>query len=100
MQRQKTQLSNYDHVPLPNSIHRYDQVVYSCALLADLKLLPAGDMTEIGEKGVNLSGGQQQRVSLARAAYAYSDVILLDDPLSAVDAVVGEHIFRYHLQYC
>jgi len=51
-------------------------------------------MTEIGEKGVNLSGGQQQRVSLARAAYASSDVILLDDCLSAVDSVVGEHIFR------
>ena len=56
-------------------------MVFSCALLSDFKLLPAGDMTEIGEKGVNLSGGQQQRVSLARAAYAYSDVILLDDPL-------------------
>lgn len=73
---------------------RYDKVVFSCALLSDFKLLPAGDMTEIGEKGVNLSGGQQQRVSLARAAYAYSDVILLDDPLSAVDALVGEHIFK------
>ena len=71
-------------------------MVYSCALLSDLKLLPAGDMTEIGEKGVNLSGGQQQRVSLARAAYAYSDVILLDDPLSAVDTLMGEHILRYH----
>lgn len=79
---------------LPFDKKRYDQVLYACALESDLKLLPFGDMTEIGEKGVNLSGGQQQRVSLARAAYSYSDVILLDDPLSAVDAHVGEHIFR------
>mmetsp|Transcript_7280 Transcript_7280/g.10839 ORF Transcript_7280/g.10839 Transcript_7280/m.10839 type:complete len:748 (-) Transcript_7280:82-2325(-) len=60
-----------------------------------MKLLPAGDMTEIGEKGVNLSGGQQQRVSLARAAYSSSEVVLLDDPLSAVDSHVGEHIFTH-----
>ena len=65
----------------PHCNDRYDKVVFSCALLSDFKLLPAGDATEIGEKGVNLSGGQQQRVSLARAAYAYTDVILLDDPL-------------------
>lgn len=50
-------------------------------------------MTEIGEKGVNLSGGQQQRVSLARAVYADTDILLLDDVLSAVDAHVGKHIF-------
>ncbi|CAN0423120.1 unnamed protein product, partial [Laminaria digitata] len=51
--------------------------------------LPAGDETEIGEKGINLSGGQKQRVSLARAAYADADVYILDDPLSAVDSHVG-----------
>ena len=51
-------------------------------------------MTEIGEKGINLSGGQKLRVSLARAVYADADLYLLDDPLSAVDAHVGKHIFE------
>ena len=57
-------------------------------------MLPAGDRTEIGEKGINLSGGQKQRVSLARAVYSNGSVYLLDDPLSAVDAHVGKHIFE------
>ncbi|XP_068425589.1 multidrug resistance-associated protein 1-like [Clinocottus analis] len=71
----------------------YHRVLEACALLPDLELLPAGDGTEIGEKGLNLSGGQRQRVSLARSVYRRSDVYLLDDPLSAVDAHVGQHIF-------
>uniref|UniRef100_A0A8D0D0S8 ABC-type glutathione-S-conjugate transporter n=1 Tax=Sander lucioperca TaxID=283035 RepID=A0A8D0D0S8_SANLU len=71
----------------------YQRVLEACALLPDLDILPAGDATEIGEKGLNLSGGQRQRVSLARAVYRKSDVYLLDDPLSAVDAHVGQHIF-------
>ncbi|XP_074546321.1 multidrug resistance-associated protein 1-like isoform X1 [Halichoeres trimaculatus] len=71
----------------------YYRVLEACALLPDLDLLPAADSTEIGEKGLNLSGGQKQRVSLARAVYRKSDVYLLDDPLSAVDAHVGQHIF-------
>ncbi|CAK6982138.1 multidrug resistance-associated protein 1-like isoform X1 [Scomber scombrus] len=71
----------------------YHRVVEACALLPDLDILPAGDATEIGEKGLNLSGGQKQRVSLARAVYRKSDVYLLDDPLSAVDGHVGQHIF-------
>ncbi|KAG7215736.1 hypothetical protein INR49_021957, partial [Caranx melampygus] len=71
----------------------YHRVLEACALLPDLDLLPAGDGTEIGEKGLNLSGGQKQRVSLARAVYRKSDLYLLDDPLSAVDAHVGQHIF-------
>ena len=61
--------------------------------LQDLEILDDGDQTEIGEKGNNLSGGQQQRVSLARAVYADTDIVLLDDVLSAVDAHVGKHIF-------
>jgi ATP-binding cassette subfamily C (CFTR/MRP) protein 3 len=72
---------------------RYARCVAAAALVADLATLPAGDATEIGENGVNLSGGQRQRVALARAAYAQADVYLLDDPLSAVDAAVGRHIF-------
>ncbi|XP_068210698.1 multidrug resistance-associated protein 1-like [Palaemon carinicauda] len=73
---------------------KYRKVIEACALLPDLEMLPGGDMTEIGEKGINLSGGQKQRISLARAAYSNADIILLDDPLSAVDAHVGRHIFQ------
>ncbi|KAF9436471.1 hypothetical protein BGZ76_003902 [Entomortierella beljakovae] len=73
---------------------RYKQVVFACALVSDIATLPAGDMTEIGERGINLSGGQKQRVSLARAAYDNSDIYLLDDPLSAVDAHVDRHLWE------
>uniref|UniRef100_A0A4W3HY97 Multidrug resistance-associated protein 1 n=1 Tax=Callorhinchus milii TaxID=7868 RepID=A0A4W3HY97_CALMI len=72
----------------------YNRVIRSCALLPDLEMLPAGDESEIGEKGVNLSGGQKQRVNLARAVYNDCSVYFLDDPLSAVDAHVGRHIFE------
>ncbi len=76
----------------------YREALSTCGLEEDLRLLPAGDETEIGEEGVTLSGGQRQRVSLARAAVLAgeedgADLYLLDDPLSAVDAHVGAHIF-------
>ncbi|KAJ2737623.1 hypothetical protein H4R23_001706 [Coemansia sp. Cherry 401B] len=71
----------------------YERVIDACALRPDLDMLPGGDQTEIGEKGINLSGGQKARVSLARAVYARADVYILDDPLAAVDAHVGKHIF-------
>ncbi|XP_046653460.1 multidrug resistance-associated protein 1-like isoform X4 [Daphnia pulicaria] len=71
----------------------YNKVINACALKPDLAMLPGGDSTEIGEKGINLSGGQKQRVSLARSVYSDMDVYLLDDPLSAVDSHVGKHIF-------
>ncbi|ODN01265.1 Multidrug resistance-associated protein 1 [Orchesella cincta] len=72
---------------------KYNNVIQACSLSPDVEMLPAGDMTEIGEKGINLSGGQRQRVSLARAAYSGADVYLFDDCLSAVDAHVGKYIF-------
>ena len=71
------------------------QVVNACALNDDLAMLSAGDNTEIGENGINLSGGQKQRISLARSVYSKADIYLLDDPLSAVDAHVGQHIFNH-----
>ncbi|XP_054717541.1 multidrug resistance-associated protein 1-like [Uloborus diversus] len=73
---------------------KYKNVLDACALTPDLEILPGGDQTEIGEKGINLSGGQKQRISLARAVYNDADIYYLDDPLSAVDAHVGKHIFE------
>lgn len=72
----------------------YEKVVDACSLLADLAILPHGDQTEIGEMGINLSGGQKTRISLARALYKRADIYLFDDPLSAVDAIVGRHLFK------
>ncbi|ORX67698.1 hypothetical protein BCR32DRAFT_297543 [Anaeromyces robustus] len=71
----------------------YDTVIENCALSHDLEVFQDGDMTEIGERGVTLSGGQKQRINLARAVYYDSDIILMDDPLSAVDAHVCRDLF-------
>ncbi|KAJ3017159.1 UNVERIFIED_CONTAM: hypothetical protein HDU68_011823 [Siphonaria sp. JEL0065] len=73
---------------------KYERVVAACCLSHDFGILPHGDLSEIGEKGINLSGGQRQRISLARCMYADTDIALLDDPLSAVDAHVGRTIFE------
>lgn len=72
----------------------YNHVLKSCSLYSDLRIMPASDATEIGEKGINLSGGQKQRISLARSLYSNADIYMLDDPLSAVDSHVGKHIFE------
>lgn len=72
---------------------RYTSIINACALGPDLEQLSAGDNTEVGERGVTLSGGQKARLALARAAYRDADIYLLDDPLSAVDAHVGKHLF-------
>ncbi|KAI4558949.1 hypothetical protein MJT46_013591 [Ovis ammon polii x Ovis aries] len=72
----------------------YLQVLHCCSLHHDLEILPFGDMTEVGERGLNLSGGQKQRISLARAVYSDRELYLLDDPLSALDAHVGKYIFE------
>ena len=73
--------------------NRYWAAVRDACLEPDLELLEDGDSTEIGEKGINLSGGQKQRVNIARAIYFDSDIIALDDPLSALDAGVGKALF-------
>ncbi|XP_014467782.1 PREDICTED: probable multidrug resistance-associated protein lethal(2)03659 isoform X2 [Dinoponera quadriceps] len=73
---------------------RYDRVIKVCQLKRDFSLLPYGDKTIVGERGISLSGGQRARINLARAVYAESDIYLLDDPLSAVDAHVGKHMFE------
>ncbi|KAI9090798.1 P-loop containing nucleoside triphosphate hydrolase protein [Phlyctochytrium arcticum] len=72
----------------------YAAVIKACGLKTDLDVLPGGDSVEIGERGINLSGGQKQRVAIARAVYSRADIYLFDDPLSAVDAHVGRHIFN------
>ncbi|KAF9347371.1 hypothetical protein BGX26_001151 [Mortierella sp. AD094] len=79
----------------PFDQQKYDRILFACGLLPDIEILDAGDLTEIGERGINLSGGQKQRVSLARAAYQDADIYLFDDPLSAVDAHVDQHLWQH-----
>uniref|UniRef100_A0A1E1XAH8 Putative abc transporter n=1 Tax=Amblyomma aureolatum TaxID=187763 RepID=A0A1E1XAH8_9ACAR len=78
----------------PYDRERYRKVIYAAAMERDLTLLPYGDRTLVGDKGVSLSGGQKARVNLARALYYDADIYLLDDPLSAVDTAVAKHLFE------
>ncbi|EXC22155.1 ABC transporter C family member 3 [Morus notabilis] len=73
---------------------RYERVLEACSLKKDLEILPFGDQTVIGERGINLSGGQKQRIQIARALYQDADIYLFDDPFSAVDAHTGSHLFK------
>jgi ATP-binding cassette, subfamily C (CFTR/MRP), member 1 len=77
---------------------KYRRVLFACALERDLGLMEHGDLTQIGERGMNLSGGQKQRIALARAAYSDADVYLLDAPLSAVDMYTCVHIFQHTIK--
>ncbi|KAJ6223803.1 hypothetical protein RDWZM_002348 [Blomia tropicalis] len=79
---------------MPFDQKKYDHVIDVCALKHDLQQLPFNDRTLVGERGVSLSGGQKARINLARAVYRNADILLLDDPLSAVDTSVAEHIFN------
>ncbi|KAJ3195479.1 hypothetical protein HK101_011982 [Irineochytrium annulatum] len=79
----------------PYDEERYRNTIEACALMRDLETLDGGDLTEIGEKGINLSGGQKQRISLARAVYSPSSIVLLDDVLSAVDAPTAKYLVKH-----
>ena len=72
---------------------RYVETVLACQFETDLSLMPAGDQTEIGEKGINLSGGQKARISLARSVYKRPDIVIMDDPISALDTQTRKKIY-------
>ena len=78
----------------PYDEERYNKVIDLSQLRQDLNIFDAGDLTEIGEKGVNLSGGQKARISIARALYAEKDIYIFDDPISALDANVGMKVMK------
>ncbi|XP_078163870.1 putative ABC transporter C family member 15 [Carex rostrata] len=78
----------------PYERQKYEKTIEACALRKDLELFANGDLTEIGERGINMSGGQKQRIQIARAVYQDADIYILDDPFSAVDAHTGSQLFK------
>uniref|UniRef100_A0A8C4WBK3 ATP binding cassette subfamily C member 8 n=1 Tax=Gopherus evgoodei TaxID=1825980 RepID=A0A8C4WBK3_9SAUR len=78
----------------PFNKQRYKAVIDACSLQPDIDILPHGDQTQIGERGINLSGGQRQRISVARALYQQTNVVFLDDPFSALDIHLSDHLMQ------
>lgn len=83
----------------PMDNNRYEMTIKACALDKDIDSFGHGDLTEIGQRGINLSGGQKQRIQLARAVYNDADLYLLDDPFSAVDAHTAATLFNVRLMH-
>ncbi|MEQ2249642.1 ATP-binding cassette sub- C member 8, partial [Ilyodon furcidens] len=79
---------------MPMIKSRYNTVIEACSLQPDIDILPQGDQTEIGERGIILSGGQKQRISVARALYQQTHVVFLDDPFSALDIHLSDHLMQ------
>lgn len=78
----------------PMDADKYEKAIKACALDKDINSFDHGDLTEIGQRGINMSGGQKQRIQLARAVYNDADIYLLDDPFSAVDAHTAAVLFN------
>ncbi|XP_062706758.1 ATP-binding cassette sub-family C member Sur isoform X3 [Aedes albopictus] len=77
---------------------RYNRVLRACALKPDIELMPDGDMSEIGERGIKLSGGQRQRIAIARALYSPASVVIMDNPLSSLDNEVAKYVFDHGIR--